>query len=276
MPFAEYIYGATALIVLAELVSGRWKGVATGGNVLVFFGCIAGRAMLAPLAAMMVAAVLAFGIPAWEGALSQTPVWLAWLGVLTVGEFCFYWVHRWAHEVRNKPGDWLWKLHRTHHAGKFMNVALTLRINVFWYFVVPYTFTNGIALYLGLGQGVALSMVTVYGWNLITHANFRWDDPIRRHPLFGQAFRALEHIVVSPGIHHSHHGYGKDGHSYGNYAVTFSWLDWMFGTLHIPEGRPWRYGLPGPMPWWAEEIAYPLVRARRSEREAPASAVPAE
>jgi len=53
---------------------------------------------------------------------------------------------------------------------------------------------------------------------------------------------------------------GKDGASYRNYAVTFAFLDWLFGTLHIPSGRPWRYGIPGAQPHWAEEVFYPLVR----------------
>lgn len=271
MPYGTYIYGATALIILAEIAFGRWKGVFTKGGLLVFLGCIAGRAIFSPLAALLVAAVAIWALPNQKGALAGAPLWLSWLGVLTVAEFCFYWAHRIAHERRNKRGDWLWKIHRTHHAGKFMNVAVTLRVHPLWYFIVPNTWVSGVAIYLGLEQAAAMTMVTVYGLNLITHANFRWDDPIRRHPVFGKPFRALEHFIVSPGIHHSHHGYGKDGHSYGNYAVTFAWLDWLFGTLHIPEGRPWRYGVPGPQPHWAEEIAYPLVRARKAgEPEAPA------
>ena len=76
----------------------------------------------------------------------------------------------------------------------------------------------------------------------------------------GTVFRALEHVLISPGMHHTHHGYGRDGATYRNYAVTFAFYDWMFGTLHIPEGRPGRYGLPGAQPHWAEEVFYPLFR----------------
>ena len=35
-------------------------------------------------------------------------------------------------------------------------------------------------------------------------------------------------------------------------------------TLHIPDGRPYRYGIPGHDAHWLEELAYPLVRIRRS------------
>src|SRR3546814_8860115 len=91
------------------------------------------------------------------------------------------------------------------------------------------------------------------------------DDAIRRSRRFGRLFRAIETVLVSPGIHHTHHGYGRDGASFRNYAVTFSFLDRIFGTLHIPEGRPANYGLPGPTPPWFEEVFFPVLD-RKSTR----------
>ena len=46
--------------------------------------------------------------------------------------------------------------------------------------------------------------------------------------------------------------------------------DWMFGTLYIPKGRPFRYGIPGQMPHWAYDAFAPLspmewYRARRAK-----------
>jgi sterol desaturase/sphingolipid hydroxylase (fatty acid hydroxylase superfamily) len=73
-------------------------------------------------------------------------------------------------------------------------------------------------------------------------------------------FSAVEHVIVSSGIHHTHHGFGKDCASYRNFGVMLSVWDWMFGTLHIPDGRPYRYGLPGHDAHWFEELAYPLGR----------------
>lgn len=267
MLYGKYIYAATALIVLAEIAFGRHKGIYTRSSWLVLIGCIVGNQLLRPVSTLLIATTAALLLPRWKGALAGMNPWLAFLAVLTLAELCFYWVHRWAHETRKNRIDWLWKLHRTHHAGKFMNVSVTLRINWFWQFVVPTTWVLGFATYLGLELAAAQTILVIYGWNLITHSHFRWDDAIRRMPKIGKLFRACEHILVSPGIHHSHHGYGKDGWTHGNYAVTFSWLDWLFGTLHIPEGRPWRYGLPGPNPHWAEEVAWPLWRARTSTRQ---------
>jgi sterol desaturase/sphingolipid hydroxylase (fatty acid hydroxylase superfamily) len=146
-----------------------------------------------------------------------------------------------------------------------MNVVVTTRMNVFWPFVVPTPWVLGVATYLGMEKGAALTLMTIYGWNLITHANFRWDDVVRRQRFIGPVFRMMEHIVVSPGIHHTHHGYGRDGGNFRNYAVTLSILDWMFGTLHIPQGRPWKYGVPGPQPHWAEDVFFPIVRPTKGK-----------
>ncbi|MGE0741777.1 MAG: sterol desaturase family protein, partial [Hyphomonadaceae bacterium] len=71
-------------------------------------------------------------------------------------------------------------------------------------------------------------------------------------------------------MHHSHHGFGRDGKMYCNYAVLLSVFDWMFGSLHLPEGAPSRYGVPGEQPHWAEETFFPLVSVKaRAEPATP-------
>ena len=55
-----------------------------------------------------------------------------------------------------------------------------------------------------------------------------------------------------------------DGGNYRNFGIFLSIYDWLFGTLHIPQGRPSRYGIPDPTPHWAEEVFYPLYRGRSS------------
>lgn len=266
MPYAKYIYAATAVVLLAEIIAGRHRGIYNRNTVLVLLGCIGGSAVTRPLAAILIAWIMTMVMPWWSGALTGTPFWIAFPIVLFLNELGFYGGHRLAHEVKGGRYDWLWKLHRTHHSARFMNVGVTLRVNPFWSVVVPTPWILGAATYLGLGAAAGLTLLVMYGWNLITHADFRWDDPIRRHRLFGPAFRALEHFVVSPGIHHSHHGYGKDGGNFRNYAVTLSCIDWMFGTLHIPQGRPWKYGVPGPNAAWYEEAFFPVVSERPAIR----------
>lgn len=259
----KYLYLATVIILLVEVAAGRYRGLLTKTNVLSTLGCIIGNSVSRPIATALIAFVIGALLPAYKGALAGTPLMTGYLAVFIITEFCFYWVHRWSHESKGKSTDWLWKLHRTHHSGKFINVTVTVRQNVMWAFVVPTPWVLGVAVYLGLPEAAALTLTTIYGWNLITHADFRWDDQLRKNRHFGRVFRALEHVFVSPGIHHTHHGYGNDGKAYRNFAVTLSVIDWMFGTLHIPDGRPWKYGTPGPQPHWAEDVFYPFVRSRK-------------
>ncbi|KEQ54389.1 sterol desaturase family protein [Sphingobium chlorophenolicum] len=262
MSYYGPVLAVTAIILLTEIVMGRHRGIYRREDIWVIGLC----ALLNPLvtrtlAGLLIAGAAALLLPQGKGALAHLPLLPSYIGLFLLVEFAFYWGHRWAHEGQRRPAlRWLWKIHRTHHAGRYMNVLVTQRVNLFWSFVVPTAWLTGFAVYLGQGAAAGLVVLTIFCWNLITHSHFRWDDAIRRHPRFGRAFRAVEHLLISPGMHHSHHGYGKDGASYRNYAVTFAFIDWMFGTLHIPEGRPWRYGVPGAQPHWAEEIFYPLVR----------------
>ncbi|WP_336971919.1 sterol desaturase family protein [Sphingobium aromaticiconvertens] len=269
MSYYGPILTVTVLILLLEIAMGRHRGIYRKSDALVIgLAAILNPLVTRSLAGMVIAAAARTVAPQGQGAWAHFPLLPSYLLLLLLVEFAFYWVHRWAHEGQRKPAlRWLWKIHRTHHAGKYMNVLVTLRINLFWSFVVPTSWLTGFAIYLGQGAAAALVILTIYGWNLVTHSHFRWDDAIRRHPRFGWAFRAGEHVLISPGMHHTHHGFGKDGASYRNYAVTFAFLDWMFGTLHIPTGRPWRYGLPGPQPHWAEEVFYPLIRLPAGAQE---------
>ena len=258
---------ATLAILALEIITGRHRGVYRKGDLPLLAGSfLLGRWVMAPLAIGMIAALYRLALPSQlQGALSDTPFWLAFPLLLLTGELVFYWVHRWAHQPRRFPV--LSKIHRTHHSGRHMNVLLDFRLNLTWFFIIPSGWINGLALYLGLGDAVMAYVVLLMAWNTVTHSSFRWDDAIRRHPFFGTPFRALEHIVVSPGIHHTHHGYGKDGKNYRNFCTILSFWDWVFGTLHIPEGRPAHYGLPGKDSHWLEELAYPLLRFGNKNRE---------
>jgi len=251
---------ATLMILALEVLTGRHRGVYRKGDFLLLAGsALLGRGVLAPLAAGLIAMIWALLLPAgWRDSQRELPLWLAFPAVLLTGEFCFYWVHRWAHLPRKFP--FLWKVHRTHHAARHMNVLLNFRLNLTWFFIIPSGWVSGLALYLGIYEGVLAYIVALQIWNTVTHSHFRWDDAIRRNRIAGPVFRALEHVLVSPGIHHTHHGFGRDGKNYRNFGTVVSLYDWMFGTLHIPEGRPAHYGLPLRDPHWLEQLCYPLVR----------------
>lgn len=255
-----WVTASAVLVLLIEVAAGRHRGVYRKGEIAFIAASLGiGRIAVAPVASLMVAALWSHLFAAHRNALAGLPLWLALPLVAIANEFCFYWVHRWAHNS-SKDRSLLWMIHRTHHSATYMNVAVWMRLNLWWYFIIPTAWVMGLFLYLGLHEAVGVTVVLIAVWNIVTHSDFRWDDAVRRHRLFGPAFRALEHIIVSPGIHHTHHGFGKDGASYRNFGVMLSLWDWVFGTLHIPEGRPHRYGIPGHDAPLLEELLYPLVR----------------
>ena len=266
--YIAWVTGGAIALLLVEIAVGRHKGVYNrkGEFRLVGINSAVGRFLIGPLMAIGVAFVWGALLPQYSGALKDLPLWVALPFVMLFAEFVFYWAHRWAHEG-SKNRTLLWMIHRTHHSATYMNVTVSMRLNIFWYVIIPNAYTMSLAIYLGLAEAAGITMVLNAGWNTITHSHFRWDDAVRRHRFFGPLFRAAEHIIVSPGIHHTHHGFGKDGASYRNFGVLLSVWDWVFGTLHIPEGRPYRYGIPGHNAHWLEELAYPMIRID-SPREA--------
>jgi len=252
-----YVVAATLVILVAEALAGSLKGARWrdfGLTALCFF---TNSAVTRPLAGLLIAGLITAALPAFAGALSGLSLWQSFLLNFLLMEFGFYWMHRWAHEGQRLSSGlgWLWKIHRTHHSADHLNVSVTMRQNIFWAFLVPNTWVVALAVYLGMGSGAALALLVIYAWNLLTHTHYRWDDAL----LKSRAFRVLQHVIVTPSMHHSHHGYGKDGKMYRNYAVMLSAYDWLFGTLYLPDGRPSRYGVPGDQPGWAEEAFFPLT-----------------
>lgn len=256
MDDVKYVILATLLILLVEALTGHLKGARKRDFGLTAVCFLTNSAVTRPLAALGIAAMIAAALPAFAGSLSGVPLWLSFTANFLLMEFGFYWMHRWSHEGQksNSRLSWLWKIHRTHHTADHLNVSVTMRQNIFWAFVVPNTWVVALAVYLGMGSGAALALIVIYAWNLLTHTHWRWDEALLRSRLL----RAFQHLIVTPSMHHSHHGYGKEGKMYRNYAVMFAAYDWMFGTLFLPAGRPSRYGVPGDQPHWTEEAFFPL------------------
>lgn len=199
------------------------------------------------------------GLIAWtarlavpESVLTATaalPLWGQLLAGLVVGEFGYYWGHRWCHEI-----PFLWRFHAVHHSAEKVDFLVNTRAH-------PCDMVFGrlcglVPMYLlGLGgpMGPAGSFVPVlvalFGtvWGFFIHANVRWR------------FGPLEWLISTPAFHHWHHTrFGPINH---NYSSTLPWLDWVFGTFHLPRGTwPDSYGIKEAMPEsLAEQLVYPLL-----------------
>lgn len=265
MKLELWIFAAVATVLVIELVQGRHRGVHRLQDGFLIAASLAGSIAVRPFMAVLTASVIGLLLPQWQGALGRAPMWLSFAVLLVAAEFGQYWVHRWAHESARHP--LLHGMHRTHHTAPYVNVTLLYRSNIFWGFVHPYGWMAALAIYLGQAEAAALFFLAIFLWNALTHSDWRWDDAvIARIPGGARLIAAVELVFVTPRLHHVHHGYGRDGKAYRNFNTMLTVFDRMFGTLHIPEGRPWRYGVPGGEHHWARQMLFPLVPLGKAVR----------
>ena len=250
-------------VLIAEVVTGRHKGIYDKDDLLLTVGSfVITRAVMGPLSALLMAKIFTILLPGLANSGAGTPIWLAVLLMILVGDFLFYWVHRASHKPARFP--FLYKLHATHHTAKFINISVMARINVFWIFFQPYTWVSALGFYLGMIEATTIFFTGMLAWNAFTHTDFRWDDGLRHAFSWGDGLvRAIEWVFVTPRMHHTHHGYGRDGKAFKNYCTMLSCYDRLFGTLYQPQGRPEKYGIMGrnnDNTNWVEQLAYPLFR----------------
>lgn len=253
-----WIFLLILTILAIEIVLGRHKGVHRRHDFFMLGTVIIASQGTRIAMAWLTATLIGLLIPDYKNLLTAAPFWSSLLVLFLVAEFLQYWIHRLAHNSRKHP--LLYGMHRTHHSAPYVNVTLMWRTNLLWPFVHSYTWVTAVAIYLGLYAQAAAFYTVIMAWNALTHSDWRWDDAIIAHlPGGAKLVRAAEWIVVTPRLHHVHHGYGRDGANYRNFCTFFSFYDRLFGTLHVPEGRPWRYGMPGGEHHWVRQLLFPLV-----------------
>lgn len=91
------------------------------------------------------------------------------------------------------------------------------------------------------------------------------------HANVGLRLGALEHVLALPRFHHWHHSSETEALD-KNFALHFPWIDQIFGTKHLPDGRwPARYGVVGytlPEGWWPQ-LLWPLRKAQKPLSRSP-------
>lgn len=254
----HWIFVLVAGILAIELATGCHKGVHRKQDFWIIGTVILGSQVTRIGMAWLTAAIVGLLFPVWKGALADVPMWAGFLGLLLIAEFGQYWIHRAAHDTLSHPI--LHGMHRTHHSAPYVNVTLMWRTNLVWPLVHAYTWVAAAGFYFGMTGATTVFYLTIMAWNVLTHSAWRWDDMImEKLPGGRRLVTAAEWVLVTPRIHHTHHGYGRDGKAYRNFCTMLSFYDRLFGTLHVPEGRPWRYGLPGGEHVWWRQLLFPLV-----------------
>jgi len=210
--------------------------------------------------------LMPFIAPNLKGAYLGASLWFSLPLYLLIDDVMQYWYHRKAHEW-----EWLWKLHRPHHATPGMGVFATYRNAALYYLFMPNLWWGGIMLYLGFGPAVFLGLVIKSLVVIGAHSEVRWDRFMYKYKALHPLAWVVERTISTPATHFSHHGKtAKDGISdpNGNFSNTFFFWDIMFGTAMITREYPKEYGIENDPddPWYAH-LYYPLIKSKKEGSE---------
>lgn len=166
----------------------------------------------------------------WWPDVQATVAALPWVvqfaSVLLLADLGEYLIHRAFHRV-----PWLWRFHAIHHSSEAIDWLAGSRLHL-----VDVVITRGVTFVpialLGFTDGPVYAYLVFVSFHAVfIHANVRFP------------FTRIEHLVVTPRFHHWHHSAQPEAID-RNFAVHLPWIDRLFGTHYLPEGRwPSRYGL---------------------------------
>ena len=158
---------------------------------------------------------------------------LTFLACMIGVDFCYYWRHRWEHEI-----NILWAEHSVHHSSEEYNFSTSLRLPWItplfgWIFFAP----------LALAGFPAPLILACFFVNLL-YQYWVHNDTIGKLP-------KLDRFLSTPSNHRVHHAANPEylDQNYGGILILW---DKLFGT-YAPEGRRPRFGLVDPIgtrnPW---------------------------
>ena len=155
----------------------------------------------------------------------------AYIVVLILFDFCFYWAHRFGHEI-----NLFWGAHVVHHQSEEYNLSVALRqswIHSFLAFIffLPIAFLGVDVLTLG----ICASINSFYQFWIHTKA-------VHRMPKW------FEYIFNTPSHHRVHHGVNPK-YIDKNHGGMFIIWDRIFGTFQAEEEAP-TYGITTPLKSW--------------------------
>lgn len=153
--------------------------------------------------------------------------WWAWILLIFLNDFLFYWFHRWSHEIRI-----LWASHSVHHSSEVMNFSTSIR-GVF--IIMLYRFIMWFPLaWIGFDPEHII---------IVDALAFFYQFPIHTRTMKSWGF--LEYFLNSPSHHRVHHG-SNPKYLDKNYGAVFIIWDRMFGTFE-PEVEKPDYGITKPV-----------------------------
>ncbi len=152
-------------------------------------------------------------------ALIEIPhTWWSWLLAILAADLCYYWMHRWEHEVRI-----LWAYHSVHHSSPEFNLTTAFRLAwveglVEWAFFVPMILVGfdvvqtiaAIGIVVAYQSWIHTEKVGKLGW--------------------------LDKIFNTPSNHRVHHAKNRKylDRNYGGILILW---DRLFGTYQVEEEK---------------------------------------
>lgn len=249
-------------LFIAELIHGCYSSRMQNINerLIAWLAYIQQFSVIRPIIAFVTAGILTLMLPQSAGLLADLPFWPVLLIHILIQDFIQYWYHRFSHEW-----PWLWQFHKTHHTAPNMNVLVTSRGNIFWFFLMPTLYYQAVVIHLGLLEVFAWGYSIRAVISIASHSDFRWDLPLFNSPVLGPFMKVFSKVITLPDTHHAHHGMGQYEQGNGNYAPMIFFYDFIFGSARIPVHRQESFGVPeGPGQHWAEQLWWPLTGILKS------------
>ncbi|MBC8036811.1 MAG: sterol desaturase family protein [Rhizobiales bacterium] len=186
----------------------------------------------------------------WVG---SQPVWVQLPVMILLADLGFYAIHRLFHKI-----PWLWKFHAVHHSIEEMDWLAAHRVHP-----VDQILTKGVSFLpvfaLGFSAAPIAAYAFLYHWqSLLIHSNVRIG------------FGPIGRIFATPRFHHWHHANQPQAYD-KNFAGQLSFLDAVFGTLHMPAANmPKRYGTDEPVPHsYGAQLMFPFQQSATGNQPQP-------
>ena len=184
----------------------------------------------------------------FQRAVAAQPLALQFIEMVAAVDLMTYWIHRAFHKV-----PWLWSFHAIHHSSQRLDWLAGSRMHP-----VDVVVTRAIAFLpvfvLGFAPAALYAYLVFISFHAVfIHANLRWRLP------------GIRWIVSTPAYHHWHHTSDEEGID-KNFASILPLWDVLFGTAHLPDHWPKRYGTVAfqPPEGYLAQLAYPFRRRGRA------------
>jgi sterol desaturase/sphingolipid hydroxylase (fatty acid hydroxylase superfamily) len=186
-----------------------------------------------------------------SGPLSALPFWVQVPVFMLLSDFLLYWIHRSFHRSA------LWSYHAIHHSATQVDWTTSYRshpINV----MLQQSMVLVLMISLGIRPEV-IALVAPFDAFLAVwqHSNSRVD------------LGPLKYVLATPVFHRWHHTLPDEGGE-SNFAPTFAFWDYVFGTFYMPQGRlPEKFGTDDPelAEGYLPQLVYPFRRFLPSGRQ---------